>query len=50
MIYTICYLKGGPEARYIGVAVGSIPIFCLLMGAIVELIRLSAAAPHTQSL
>ena len=40
MIYTISYVKGGPEARYIGVAVGSLPIFCLLMGSIIELIRL----------
>lgn len=50
IIYTISYLKGGPEARYIGVAVGSLPIYCLLLGSIIELIRLSAATPLTQSL
>jgi hypothetical protein len=50
LIYTISYVKGGPDARYVGVAVGSFPVLGLALGAVIELIRLSATLPLTESL
>ena len=43
LVYTIMYVKWGANSRTLGAIAGSTPLYCIGIGAFIELIRIAAS-------